>query len=216
MTTQTTYYSAGAGSGKTHTLTTLLNEHIKNGVNPSEIILTTFTDLAASEFRTKAREALIKDGNMKAASELDSAAIGTVHSVAYSFVRKYWDYLNISPNSTIISENNKKSILYQLLNEIIKKEDFDTIIRYNEFFGLENNNYAETINSIIGNCYYHKITDLKESKDKSSEYINGIFNGGDIKTDKIIKFVQDYLTAPTGDKDIKKAFEKLKCFLFFY
>ena len=162
MTTKTTYYSAGAGSGKTHTLTTLLNEHIKNGVNPSEIILTTFTDLAASEFRTKAREALIKDGNMKAASELDSAAIGTVHSVAYSFVRKYWDYLNISPNPTIISENNKKSILYQLLNEIIKKEDFDTIIRYNEFFGLENNNYAETINSIIGNCYYHKITDLLE------------------------------------------------------
>ena len=210
MTTETTYYSAGAGSGKTHTLTTLLNEHIKNGVNPSEIILTTFTDLAASEFRTKAREALIKDGNMKAASELDSAAIGTVHSVAYSFVRKYWDYLNISPNSTIISENNKKSILYQLLNEIIKKEDFDTIIRYNEFFGLENNNYAETINSIIGNCYYYKITDLKESKEKSIEYINGIFTGVDIETDKIIKFVQDYLTNG-GNATIKRNLEKVDC-----
>lgn len=102
MKTTITYYSAGAGSGKTHKLTSLLNEYIQTGIKPSEIILTTFTDLAASEFRSKAREALIKANRLQSASELDSAAIGTVHAIAYSFVRKYWDYLNISPNSKTI------------------------------------------------------------------------------------------------------------------
>ena len=58
-----TYYNAGAGSGKTFKLTSLLVEKIQdkgNPVNPSEVILTTFTELAAAEFKEKAREALLE------------------------------------------------------------------------------------------------------------------------------------------------------------
>lgn len=51
-----TYISAGAGSGKTYTLTTFLSELItKKGVKPEEFILTTFTEAAAAEFKEKAR-----------------------------------------------------------------------------------------------------------------------------------------------------------------
>ena len=54
-----TYINAGAGSGKTYTLTSKLAEKLSDrsaGVTPSQVILTTFTELAAAEFREKARQ----------------------------------------------------------------------------------------------------------------------------------------------------------------
>ena len=57
------YINAGAGSGKTYTLTQTLVKLILDGMcRPSEVILTTFTELAASEFRQKAYDALVKAG----------------------------------------------------------------------------------------------------------------------------------------------------------
>ena len=92
-----TYINAGAGSGKTYTLTKLLSEKLseKNSNNasvikPSQVILTTFTELAASEFREKARQQILEAGNLDAAAQMDSAAIGTVHSVALRFIQKFW------------------------------------------------------------------------------------------------------------------------------
>ena len=77
-----TYINAGAGSGKTYTLTHHLSKAlVEDGIKPSEIILTTFTDAAASEFREKARAVLLKEGKTELAAEMGSAAIGTVHSV---------------------------------------------------------------------------------------------------------------------------------------
>ena len=56
-----TYINAGAGSGKTHTLTEKLTELIKeHKVHPEQVILTTFTVKAANEFKEKAKAALFK------------------------------------------------------------------------------------------------------------------------------------------------------------
>lgn len=47
-----TYISAGAGSGKTYTLTNKLAELISRGeLEPEQVILTTFTVKAAYEFK---------------------------------------------------------------------------------------------------------------------------------------------------------------------
>ena len=126
-----TYISAGAGSGKTYTLTHLLAEHIagmrknKDGkwepceqVEPEKVILTTYTKKAAAEFREKAKSVLYEEGRKnpmlyEAAARLEQASIGTVHAVANSFVQKYWYYLGLSPQqrsslrkmSTSISAN---------------------------------------------------------------------------------------------------------------
>ena len=53
------FINAGAGSGKTTRLTQILSEELgkkNNTIRPSEVILTTFTELAASEFREKSRQ----------------------------------------------------------------------------------------------------------------------------------------------------------------
>ena len=58
-----TYISAGAGSGKTYTLTHRLADMIRRGeVRPNEVILTTFTKKAAENFKERAQSVLYKEG----------------------------------------------------------------------------------------------------------------------------------------------------------
>ena len=107
------YINAGAGSGKTTELTRILSEklseideHGNPKVTPSQVILTTFTELAASEFREKSRERLFNDNHADVAAELDSATIGTVHSVALNFIQKYWYLIGVSPDMKVMSEDD--------------------------------------------------------------------------------------------------------------
>lgn len=55
----TTFVSAGAGSGKTHRLTQDIVRLVREGqCQADEIILTTYTETAAQELREKVRTAL--------------------------------------------------------------------------------------------------------------------------------------------------------------
>lgn len=93
-----TYISAGAGSGKTYTLTTRLAQLIADGeVEPEHVILTTFTIKAAKEFKEKAKVELFKRGKYDEASRLDYALIGTIDSVANKLISKYWYAAGLAP-----------------------------------------------------------------------------------------------------------------------
>ena len=59
----TTFVSAGAGSGKTYRLTQKIAQMITEGECKAEqIILTTFTEAAAKELREKVRSTLYSKG----------------------------------------------------------------------------------------------------------------------------------------------------------
>ena len=86
-----TFIYAGAGSGKTHKLTDLLFEKINNKeITASEVVLTTFTKKAANEIKERAQAKLLTENSFEAANSLNQAYIGTVHSVGYQFIKKYW------------------------------------------------------------------------------------------------------------------------------
>ena len=101
------YISASAGSGKTYSLTQILTDSIKEGkVEPENVILTTFTKAAAAEFKDKAKAMFYANGMVNEADRLDQALIGTIHSVAESFIQKYWYVLGLSPKINPIAEND--------------------------------------------------------------------------------------------------------------
>ena len=205
------YYSAGAGSGKTYKLTQILTERLKGDVNPSEVILTTFTNIAAAEFRIKAREALVKDGQLIKAIELDSAAIGTVHSVGLNFIKKYWHHLNISPISDIISENNQTSILNKILTDKVTTEDIKKIDLFKTVFDQADIDWQKSIRTIISHCTYYEIADVEQSKKQSKDYINSIFNGGNINIKMLEKFreVHNKIRANETSDKARQAIEQL-------
>ena len=82
------FIKAGAGSGKTHRLTEMFCEHLKNGARPSEFVLTTYTKAAADEFRSKIKAKLKEKQMCDMIPLVESAHIGTIHSVAQSFIEK--------------------------------------------------------------------------------------------------------------------------------
>ena len=124
-----TYINAGAGSGKTYTLTRILAEKLSERddndnpvIMPSQVILTTFTDLAAAEFREKARVQILENGNFRAAAQMDSAAIGTVHSVALQFIKKFWYLLDYGAEIKTISERDEDFYMSQSLARVVARE----------------------------------------------------------------------------------------------
>ncbi|MBR4301740.1 MAG: UvrD-helicase domain-containing protein [Bacteroidales bacterium] len=129
----TTFVSAGAGSGKTYRLTQDIAQMITEGkCQAEEIILTTFTEAAAKELREKVRSTLYSKGLYDAAMNIDNAAIGTIHSIAYQFVSRYWYLLGISANVSIMDTEGSRLCVSQSLASLPTEEDlklFDTMCR---------------------------------------------------------------------------------------
>ena len=129
----TTFVSAGAGSGKTYRLTQDIAKMITEGkCQAEEIILTTFTEAAAKELREKVRSTLYSKGLYDAAMNIDNAAIGTIHSIAYQFVSRYWYLLGISANVSIMDTEGSRLCISQSLASLPTEDDlklFDTMCR---------------------------------------------------------------------------------------
>ena len=141
------YTSAGAGSGKTYNLTERIVGLVLDGCKMSELILTTFTKKAAAEFRKKTREKLLeraekeadaanKEILLKAATELDSAMIGTVHSVCMQYIRKYWYKLGVSARVTEMDEDAKTEHLSRTLTGSADESDIIFFQKFAQDFGI--------------------------------------------------------------------------------
>ncbi len=105
---------AGAGSGKTRVLVYKVLYLIKNEkINPSSIIMITFTNKAGDEMK----ERIIKIGQVK-----NLGFIGTFHSFCASVLRKFADYLGYQRNYVIYDEDDQKSLMKELLKEMMIKK----------------------------------------------------------------------------------------------
>src|ERR671929_790555 len=85
---------AGAGSGKTRTLTYRVSRLIEDGVDPSDILLLTFTNKAAREMLSRVEELVT----------IDTRRIwgGTFHSMGNRLLRRYAEPLGYRSNFSIL------------------------------------------------------------------------------------------------------------------
>src|SRR5271165_6765146 len=89
---------AGAGSGKTRTLTYRVAYLIENGVEPENILLLTFTNKAS-------REMLERVGNLLP-HDISRIWGGTFHSVANRLLRRHANELGFSSDFTILDRDD--------------------------------------------------------------------------------------------------------------
>ena len=131
------YISAGAGSGKTYKLThELADLIIKGKVKPEGIIMTTFTIKAASELRERAKAVLYEKGLFDEAERLDQSLIGTVHSVAYALIQKYWYYLGISPDLQVMTDEDTSFYISQSLALLPTPEEVQFLSHFRNYFNI--------------------------------------------------------------------------------
>ena len=188
MMNHVTYISAGAGSGKTFTLTTFLSHLIENGVDPEKFILTTFTEAAASEFREKAKGKIYESGFnncAQMAERLDQAMIGTIDSVAYHFVQKYWYLLNISPNLKMLDDDSKKFFIGQTIATSANEQQLLFLRKFCEEFGISysygsgkfGNNYdfwKDDVSKIFDKAKDFGVIDFTDSLNRSLQIASDI------------------------------------------
>ena len=106
---------AGAGSGKTKTLTYRVARLIEDGVNPANILLLTFTKKAAAEMLSRA--AIVLD------SRCEKVAGGTFHSFANVILRKYSAVLELQNNFTITDRADSEDIINHIRSKLIGKQE---------------------------------------------------------------------------------------------
>ncbi|MRI59350.1 MAG: ATP-dependent DNA helicase [Epsilonproteobacteria bacterium] len=101
---------AGAGSGKTKTITTRLAYLISLGIDPSSILTLTFTNKAAKEMRDRAL-GMIEE-------TLHPPLLCTFHKFGLLFLKFYIDRLGRSNNFNIIDTDDKKRILKSFKSDL--------------------------------------------------------------------------------------------------
>lgn len=101
---------AGAGSGKTRTLTYRVAWLIDSGILPSEILLLTFTNKAAKEMLERVKSLVPAD--------LSSLWSGTFHSVANKILRRHAGELGYTSSFSIMDSDDRKSMLRAIIKEM--------------------------------------------------------------------------------------------------
>ncbi|MFA5129752.1 MAG: ATP-dependent helicase [Patescibacteria group bacterium] len=100
---------AGAGSGKTRTITYRVAYLIEQGITPEQILLLTFTNKAAREMRERTEHLL--------GSSIDGIWSGTFHSIANRLLRMYADRVGYNRSFTILDSEDAKGAMKLVLKE---------------------------------------------------------------------------------------------------
>lgn len=101
---------AGAGSGKTRVITYRVAHLIRQGVDPFNILVLTFTNKAAKEMRERIMAVV--------GSEAKNIWMGTFHSVFAKILRREATLLGYPSNFTIYDTDDTKSLIRSILKEM--------------------------------------------------------------------------------------------------
>lgn len=102
---------AGAGSGKTKTLTTRLAYLLHQGIDPSSTLTLTFTNKAASEMRERALKMVPKDSPRP-------PLLSTFHKFGLLFLKMHIHLLNRKNSFVIIDTSDQKRIIKSISEDL--------------------------------------------------------------------------------------------------
>lgn len=111
-----TLVPAGAGSGKTYRIKTVLTDWIRTGaVKPERILAVTFTEAAAAELRGRIRESLLESGLVEAAIALERAYVGTIHSLGLRLLKEHAFAAGLTPAPRQLQPSEEALLLRQAM-----------------------------------------------------------------------------------------------------
>ncbi|MDQ8207676.1 ATP-dependent helicase [Coraliomargarita sp. SDUM461003] len=159
---------AGAGSGKTRTLTYRVAYLLHQGVQPYEILLLTFTNKASREMLERVEELTGINGRQLWG--------GTFHSIAQRILRVHGDLVGLQRNYTILDQGEAEAILKNVIQTLDSK-----------FIKTKNNPKPKVVADMIS---YARNTcrEPREEADERYPFLDGM-------ADKVDKFYKAYKQA---------------------
>lgn len=129
--------SAGAGSGKTHVLVERYVEILRNdpALTVDGIIAVTFTRKAAGEMRTRLKSRFRQlteaepesDKWRQCLADIDSARIGTIHSLCETILKAFPAECGIDPQVEVIDEVSQAQLLEESIDQTFREIIGDTL-----------------------------------------------------------------------------------------
>ena len=124
------FVAAGAGSGKTFTLTQRIVWALKEGSGADgkpylssldQALIITFTNAAATEIKERVREALEKEGLHSAALQVDDAWISTIHGMCSRILKIHALDLGLDPEFEIIDDMTRNQLVNISIEEVLRE-----------------------------------------------------------------------------------------------
>ncbi len=128
---------AGAGSGKTRVITYRVAHLIKNGVDPFNILVLTFTNKAARGMRDRILDVV--------GPEAKNCWMGTFHSIFAKILRVEAEKIGYPNNFTIYDTDDSKSLIRSILKEMqLDDKLYNANFVYNRISSAKNNLISAT------------------------------------------------------------------------
>jgi len=112
---------AGAGAGKTKTITHRILNLIQEGTNPSSILAVTFTNKAAKEMRKRIEKMLIEDKKVNFPTSQENLEnkpfISTFHSLGVHILKENAQEIGLTRYFNIFDRNDSKRAIKESLNK---------------------------------------------------------------------------------------------------
>ena len=144
--------TAGAGSGKTRTLVARYAGLLADGLSPRRVVAITFTKKAAREMRSRVRKALGKLAQRSAnqderqrwialGNQMDSAQIGTIHSLCSEILRTHPADASIDPRFEVLDEGLTAVLRSQVVGDVttllVEQPEFSKLFEEFNTSGVE-------------------------------------------------------------------------------
>ena len=157
--------SAGAGSGKTFTLTERIAHAFECGYvdDIQQVLAITFTKKAAGEIKSRLKAKLRFIGRIDQALKVDDAWVSTIHGMCSRMLKAHAIELGIDPAFKVVEGQVQETLIQKAINdvlEIARVDGFghslgDLFSEYNarsQYGGISVESMMRSIMSAVGSC----------------------------------------------------------------
>lgn len=190
---------AGAGSGKTRTVTYRTAYLLDQGVKPSEILLVTFTNKAADEMVERVRQ--LTD------LRRDLPWAGTFHSIAYKILREYGNKLGYEDNFTVLDSSDSEKLIKRVLDQLNIDQGKDSFPKASTIQSIISfaRNSKDTIENVMDLKYQKYLDHVDTIEHLAEEYSQRKQKANAMDFDDLLVNLSRLLK---NNEDLKKKFSK--------
>ena len=194
---------AGAGSGKTKTLTHRIANLIRHGVYPSKILAVTFTNKAAGEMRARLFRLLNGGGDTPPASFMPY--MGTFHGISVKILRQEYEAAGLPRDFIIYDTDDQLALIRRILKNLGYSGDKNLKPKAIQSIISAEKNQGNTPESYHAKAYYENQYRIAEvfSEYEAAKDANGALDFDDL----LLKTLELFSRNPAIRKKWQQKFE---------